>query len=135
MVTKPVIARMRGLTGSAARGAGTATTVRRTAAATKRAAVCIGVAYASGGGLTRFVSIGYDWGSCLAPIAPAGGARLRSSVAQWQSIRLLTGGLLVRVQPEEPYLPSPIDTRLTRSARQWRTGSPRPLRITATLGA
>ena len=25
-----------------------------------------------------------------------------SSVAQWQSIRLLTGGLLVRVQPEEP---------------------------------
>jgi hypothetical protein len=26
----------------------------------------------------------------------------RSSVAQWQSIRLLTGGLLVRVQPEEP---------------------------------
>ena len=28
--------------------------------------------------------------------------RLRSSVAQWQSIRLLTGGLLVRVQPEEP---------------------------------
>src|SRR5262249_20350213 len=29
-------------------------------------------------------------------------ARRRSSVAQWQSIRLLTGGLLVRVQPEEP---------------------------------
>src|SRR5262245_26201824 len=28
--------------------------------------------------------------------------RPRSSVAQWQSIRLLTGGLLVRVQPEEP---------------------------------
>ncbi len=28
--------------------------------------------------------------------------RFRSSVAQWQSIRLLTGGLLVRVQPEEP---------------------------------
>src|SRR5215217_621373 len=28
--------------------------------------------------------------------------RLHSSVAQWQSIRLLTGGLLVRVQPEEP---------------------------------
>ena len=27
-----------------------------------------------------------------------------SSVAQWQSIRLLTGGLLVRVQPEEPLL-------------------------------
>jgi hypothetical protein len=27
---------------------------------------------------------------------------LFSSVAQWQSIRLLTGGLLVRVQPEEP---------------------------------
>src|SRR6185503_15014030 len=27
----------------------------------------------------------------------------RSSVAQWQSIRLLTGGLLVRVQPEEPF--------------------------------
>ena len=26
-----------------------------------------------------------------------------SSVAQWQSIRLLTGGLLVRVQPEEPF--------------------------------
>src|SRR4030095_6189423 len=25
-----------------------------------------------------------------------------SSVAQWQSIGLLTGGLLVRVQPEEP---------------------------------
>ena len=29
-------------------------------------------------------------------------ARQSSSVAQWQSIRLLTGGLLVRVQPEEP---------------------------------
>ena len=29
-------------------------------------------------------------------------ACLYSSVAQWQSIRLLTGGLLVRVQPEEP---------------------------------
>ena len=28
---------------------------------------------------------------------------LFSSVAQWQSIRLLTGGLLVRVQPEEPF--------------------------------
>ena len=28
-----------------------------------------------------------------------------SSVAQWQSIRLLTGGLLVRVQPEEPIPP------------------------------
>ena len=31
-------------------------------------------------------------------------ARPHSSVAQWQSIRLLTGGLLVRVQPEEPVL-------------------------------
>jgi hypothetical protein len=31
-----------------------------------------------------------------------GAACLYSSVAQWQSIRLLTGGLLVRVQPEEP---------------------------------
>ena len=30
------------------------------------------------------------------------GAPPYSSVAQWQSIRLLTGGLLVRVQPEEP---------------------------------
>ena len=29
-------------------------------------------------------------------------SRQFSSVAQWQSIRLLTGGLLVRVQPEEP---------------------------------
>ena len=27
-----------------------------------------------------------------------------SSVAQWQSMRLLTAGLLVRVQPEEPFL-------------------------------
>jgi hypothetical protein len=37
---------------------------------------------------------------------PAAGGDVRrdqcSSVAQWQSIRLLTGGLLVRVQPEEP---------------------------------
>src|SRR2546423_7822554 len=31
-----------------------------------------------------------------------------SSVAQWQSIRLLTGGLLVRVQPEEPTFFAPI---------------------------
>ena len=31
---------------------------------------------------------------------------LDSSVAQWQSIRLLTGGLLVRVQPEEPIAPT-----------------------------
>ena len=38
-----------------------------------------------------------------APASPEG-ARLHSSVAQWQSIRLLTGGLLVRVQPEEPSL-------------------------------
>ena len=29
---------------------------------------------------------------------------VRSSVAQWQSIRLLTEGLLVRVQPGEPFL-------------------------------
>jgi hypothetical protein len=29
---------------------------------------------------------------------------LNSSVAQRQSIRLLTGGLLVRIQPEEPIL-------------------------------
>ena len=39
---------------------------------------------------------------------PAAGGDARrdqcSSVAQWQSIRLLTGGLLVRVQPEEPTL-------------------------------
>ena len=33
---------------------------------------------------------------------------LHSSVAQWQSIRLLTGGLLVRVQPEEPLTRSSI---------------------------
>src|SRR5215210_5140528 len=40
--------------------------------------------------------LSYDWGS--SPLrSPA-----YSSVAQWQSIRLLTGGLLVRVQPEEP---------------------------------
>src|SRR6476646_4986592 len=39
-------------------------------------------------------------------VAPARGAESHqySSVAQWQSIRLLTGGLLVRVQPEEPIL-------------------------------
>src|SRR5436190_21261218 len=35
-------------------------------------------------------------------------SRIRSSVAQRQSIRLLTGGLLVRIQPEEP-------TSLTKS--------------------
>lgn len=35
-------------------------------------------------------------------MAPALHWRLRSSVAQWQSIRLLTEGLLVRVQPGEP---------------------------------
>src|SRR3954468_8695107 len=35
----------------------------------------------------------------------------RSSVAQWQSIRLLTGGLLVRVQPEEPLFASSGETR------------------------
>jgi hypothetical protein len=34
----------------------------------------------------------------------------RSSVAQWQSIRLLTGGLLVRVQPEEPTSPAKLAT-------------------------
>src|SRR5262249_37293178 len=34
-----------------------------------------------------------------------------SSVAQWQSIRLLTGGLLVRVQPEEPLLFENLSTR------------------------
>src|SRR5207245_9621486 len=34
---------------------------------------------------------------------------LCSSVAQWQSIRLLTGGLLVRVQPEEPFFRSDRD--------------------------
>src|SRR5262252_6541775 len=33
----------------------------------------------------------------------------RSSVAQRQSIRLLTGGLLVRIQPEEPF-PSEISS-------------------------
>ena len=34
--------------------------------------------------------------------------RLRSSVAQWQSIRLLTEGLLVRVQPGEPFLDTKV---------------------------
>src|SRR5215471_14797327 len=58
MVTKPVMARMRGLTGSAARGAGTATTVRRAAAATRRAAGCMGVAYARAG---RFDAVRVDW--------------------------------------------------------------------------
>ena len=51
--------------------------------------------------------IRYTW--CFLPLRTAfagvrsGGKRPPcSSVAQWQSIRLLTGGLLVRVQPEEP---------------------------------
>ena len=35
-----------------------------------------------------------------------------SSVAQWQSIRLLTGGLLVRVQPEEPIKSIVCDDKL-----------------------
>ena len=41
--------------------------------------------------------VSYDWRS-----SPPEKSCLYSSVAQWQSIRLLTGGLLVRVQPEEP---------------------------------
>src|SRR5207248_2326757 len=40
-----------------------------------------------------------------------------SSVAQWQSIRLLTGGLLVRVQPEEPLFRSDRD----KIGTIWRT--------------
>ena len=47
------------------------------------------------GGLREVCRIRYTWGS-LSALPPC------SSVAQWQSIRLLTGGLLVRVQPEEP---------------------------------
>src|SRR6516162_7271759 len=39
-----------------------------------------------------------------------------SSVAQWQSIRLLTGGLLVRVQPEEPIFLANLSTRPVGSA-------------------
>jgi hypothetical protein len=42
--------------------------------------------------------------------------RACSSVAQWQSIRLLTGGLLVRVQPEEPLFLGKSSTRPPRSA-------------------
>lgn len=41
--------------------------------------------------------LSYHWGSSRREKSC-----LYSSVAQWQSIRLLTGGLLVRVQPEEP---------------------------------
>ena len=42
-----------------------------------------------------------------------------SSVAQWQSIRLLTGGLLVRVQPEEPNQSrkSPLDCNEVHAVR------------------
>jgi uncharacterized protein YbjT (DUF2867 family) len=48
---------------------------------------------------------------------------LRSSVAQRQSIRLLTGGLLVRIQPEEPISPP---ARLGSSGcllNHWTSGS------------
>ena len=40
-----------------------------------------------------------------------------SSVAQWQSIRLLTGGLLVRVQPEEPIISTTYVDHLSRGRR------------------
>ena len=50
------------------------------------------------GALTLARPIRYD-GKFAAPCA----TRLCSSVAQRQSIRLLTGGLLVRIQPEEPF--------------------------------
>ena len=48
-------------------------------------------------GLRSKPLLSYDRGSSLREKSC-----LDSSVAQWQSIRLLTGGLLVRVQPEEP---------------------------------
>jgi hypothetical protein len=41
---------------------------------------------------------------------------------------LLTGGLLVRVQPEEPLFATSIDTRLTRAGRHRRHGRSRALR-------
>ena len=45
---------------------------------------------------------GHVWNPLHWVFLPRAFPRFRSSVAQWQSIRLLTGGLLVRVQPEEP---------------------------------
>ena len=58
----------------------------------------------SGVRLPRGSFLLYD--RCLASVRLAAGGDAaschHSSVAQWQSIRLLTGGLLVRVQPEEP---------------------------------
>jgi hypothetical protein len=53
----------------------------------------------SEGGLRQVARIRYDQRSR---------SHQDSSVAQWQSIRLLTGGLLVRVQPEEPISSGPF---------------------------
>ena len=53
----------------------------------------------------------YDWDSSRREKSC-----LYSSVAQWQSIRLLTGGLLVRVQPEEP--------AFAHASRELRLGRP-----------
>ena len=55
-----------------------------------------------------------------------------SSVAQWQSIRLLTGGLLVRVQPEEPtrcatWQPRAVSRSRGTSLRSARSASARAL--------
>ncbi len=47
----------------------------------------------------------------------APGAGRHSSVAQWQSIRLLTGGLQVRVLPEEPFISQTHEYSRAASAR------------------
>ena len=54
------------------------------------------------GSLATRRRFGLRWESRRHARFRAGRRSCRSSVAQWQSIRLLTGGLLVRVQPEEP---------------------------------